>query len=202
MSLYFFTLSPFFSVSFRRCRERVVSLTRRRIVRYADLIRQPRRMQKVFYAAFCQLPPAPLNAAQSPRTQLCCRSMPTVMLPHESPETWKPKKKKTLERRKTAITESETHRRKHHIHATKHSIYNTYCSFGHIWLESGPIRVVNEAYIYAQSHRQMDVKTESDGPFCSVVSLVGDLTGREWERSKKPHIKSSQPCQPCQLHHN
>lgn len=89
------------------------------------------------------------------------------------------KRKETLERRKTAITESETHRRKHHIHATKRSIYNTYCSFGHIWLESGPIRVVNEACIYAQSHRQMDVKTESDGPFCSVVPLVRDLTGRE-----------------------
>lgn len=110
---------------------------------------------------------------------------------------------KTWERTKTAITESESHRRKHHIHATKHnSIYNTYCSFGHIWLESGPIRMVNEARIYAQSRRQMDVKTESDGSFCSVVPLVGDLTGREWERSKKPHLKSSQPCQPCQLHHN
>lgn len=54
-------------------------------------------------------------------------------------------------------------------------MYNTYCSFGHIWLESGPIRMVNEAHIYAQSRRQMDVKTESDGPFCSVVPLVGDL---------------------------
>lgn len=39
--------------------------------------------------------------------------------------------------------------------------------------------MVNEACIYAQSHRQMDVKTESDGPFCSVVPLVRDLTGRE-----------------------
>lgn len=39
--------------------------------------------------------------------------------------------------------------------------------------------MVNEARIYAQSRRQMDVKTESDGPFCSVVPLVGDLTGRE-----------------------
>lgn len=39
--------------------------------------------------------------------------------------------------------------------------------------------MANEARIYAQSRRQMDVKTECDGPFCSVVPLVGDLTGRE-----------------------
>lgn len=35
----------------------------------------------------------------------------------------------------------------------------------------------------------MDVRTESEGPFCFLVSLVVDLTGREQEHSKKAPLK-------------
>lgn len=35
----------------------------------------------------------------------------------------------------------------------------------------------------------MDVRTESERPFCSLVPLEVDLTGREQERSKKPRLK-------------
>lgn len=43
--------------------------------------------------------------------------------------------------------------------------------------------------VYAQSRGQMDVKTESDGPFCSVAPLVGDLTGRGMRAEQKAPLK-------------
>lgn len=53
----------------------------------------------------------------------------------------------------------------------------------------------------------MDVRTESEGPFCSLAPLVVDLTGKGTRAQqkallKKPRLKSSQPHQPCQRRHN